>query len=129
MKAESVAHQQKIDFLIRYGPGLRDLKEKQSIDSLDNIFFKKVYKKGIQIVRQKEMNDYLYIIFQGKCKIMINTNNEECAKIFPEEAKFKFKYVTLGNLHKGQTFGEHSIINGVESPFTIEVCSESVIVF
>ena len=41
----------------------------------------------------------------------------------------KYKYIVLDYLRKGNIFGEHSVVNGVKNPYSIEVVSQKAIVF
>ena len=75
------------------------------------------------------MNDSIYIIYSGKCRVLINIHDEKCAQNIPEDIKEKYKYIVLDHLCKGQMLGEHSTVNKTPNPYTVEVCSETAIVF
>ena len=113
------------DFLMRFCPGLR---EEGLLDNLNSLVIKKEYSAGATIIRQNEINDSLFILYKGKCRILISIQSESCAKTFPEEIREKFNNVTLDHLHKGAIFGEHSAVNGVVNPYAVEVSSKSATV-
>ena len=41
-------------------------------DNLDNLCIRREYTEGCQIIRQNELDDNFYIIYEGKCRILLN---------------------------------------------------------
>ena len=75
------------------------------------------------------MSDSIYIIFEGKCRILFNLENACFTDSLSEEVKKKYDFVVLDYLQKGQIFGEYSAIDGVNEPFSVEVVSDHATVF
>ena len=70
-------------------------------------------------------SDFIYLIAQGKCKVLLRTKGTSWATSLPPKCGDSF---ILSRLRRGEYFGEHSSINGEANPYTIQVESESVTV-
>ena len=49
------------------------------------------------------------------------------ANFFPSVVRHRSQWLVLDTLRKGQSFNEMSALGGVNSPFSIEVCSERAV--
>ena len=62
---------EKITFLRRFGPLFRQLSDKELQDK-EVLFTKEKVFRGHQILTQGEANEYIYFVFKGKVKILLN---------------------------------------------------------
>ena len=64
-----------------------------------NAFFKE-YKKGMSIIRQNERDGGVYIIYKGKCRILLSLDGSftEC---LPQQIKTQCSHIVLDYLYKG----------------------------
>lgn len=122
--------EKKIDFLIRYVPKLRNA-SRTMIEELEVFFIKQVYTLGFLIQKQDEQDDYLYFIFRGRCHILLATGTKDHQQkaIFSEDIQSAKKQLVLGTLKTGDCFGEHSALNDLKNPYSIEAASPKVIVY
>ena len=70
-------------------------------------------------------SDFIYLIAQGKCRVLLRTKGASWATSLPQRLGDSF---TLSRLRKGEYFGEHGTVNGEANPYTVQVESESVTV-
>ena len=75
------------------------------------------------------MDDCIYIVCKGEFRILYDIQTEEFKDVFPREVNQKYNCIVLGNLKKGEIFGEHSAVNGAKNPYTVVVRSQSAVVF
>ena len=61
--------------------------------------------------------------------MLLNLNRNRFTKNLPKDIMALFKYVVIDNLGMGQLFGEHSAIDGMANPYSVEVSSNSATVF
>ena len=128
------AAEKKIDFLVRYGPGFRSL-GRQMIQEYEVFFVKEEYTKGYHVLKQGEQDDHIYIIYSGKCRKLLSTRTkpptifDQSVKLFPDDIQVEKPFMVLGQLRKGEIFGEISALNDLDNQFTVEVCSNSAIVY
>ena len=71
----------------------------------------------------------MYLIFKGQCAILLDTCSAAYSDFFPRKVKEAFKVVYLDSLRKGGMFGEHSAVNHVTNPYTVEVTSATAILY
>ena len=72
----------------------------------------------------EEMDDYIFFIYRGTCKILYPTEQIKENIAFGgiiDEAKQK--YIVLGHLEKGDMFGEQSALNDLPHPYTLVAAS------
>ena len=62
---------EKINFLRRFGPLFRQLLDKELQDK-EVLFTKEKFFRGHQILTQGEANEYIYLVFKGKVKILLD---------------------------------------------------------
>lgn len=122
------AAEQKIDFLIRYVPKLRSV-TRSMIEELEVFFIKEVVTQGYILQRQDEQDDYIYFVYKGKCRLLLNTSST--TDLIPQELEKHFsmngrKQLVIGNLKRGDSFGEHSALNDLPNPFTVEAYTKEV---
>ena len=70
------------------------------------------------------MDDYIFFIYRGTCKILYPTEQIKENIAFGgiiDEAKQK--YIVLGHLEKGDMFGEQSALNDLPHPYTLVAAS------
>ena len=60
--------------------------------------------------------DFIYFIYRGICKILYPTEK------IPNINQIN-KYIVLGHLKSGDSFGEQSALNDIATPFSIVACS------
>ena len=126
IKAETVQSdaEQKIEFLLRYVPKLR-MSPRNIIEELDILFVKECYTKGYRIAKDGEINESVYFIRSGTCRLLQPVPGLVKAQMTSEEAA-KYKYINLCALGVGQVFGEDSALNGWKSQETVEAESDKV---
>ena len=75
---------EKIDFLMRFVPNLRDSDKvgPEALKKLEVHFQKEEYSRGYHVLRQGATDEYLYYIFKGKCRLLLSTRLQPMAKIF-----------------------------------------------
>ena len=78
--------------------------------------------------KEDEQDDYLYFVYKGKCSMTISTSTEKKSAIFPAEihADRQKKHLVIGELRRGDCFGEHSALNDLPNPFTVEAATPQV---
>lgn len=116
--------EQKIDFLIRYVPRLRAV-SRNVIEELEVFFIKEVVTQGFIIQKQDEQDDYIYFVYRGRCRLLLNTQTEPLslpAEINPHQRR----YLVLGTLKRGDSFGEQSALNDLPNPYTVEAWTNEV---
>ena len=119
----------KVEFLVRYVPRLRSVARRIS-EELEVFFIKEVYTRGYRIVRQGELDDYVYFVFAGECRVRYNLRAH--ADLGPrldrieEEFKtpFTLREAMLGTLRSGECFGEHSALLDLVTPFSVEAAGD-----
>ena len=64
-----------------------------------DVLFKE-YKKGKSVIRQNERDGNIYIIYKGKCRILLSLDGSftEC---LPQQIKTQNSHIVLDYLHKG----------------------------
>ena len=75
------------------------------------------------------MDDSIYLIAEGKCRILMSIKTDNCANAFPDEIKEMFEYVVLDHFRKGEYFGEHSAINSEANPYAVQVASDRATIY
>lgn len=96
------AAESKIEFLTRYIPGLRSVDIK-IIQDLESLFQKEKVTKGYRLLEQGVVNDYLYFIYSGECRILYNYNsNSGLKKKFDSLNESLLSYLLIGKLSEGQ---------------------------
>lgn len=76
---------EKIDFLMRFVPHLRD-EDKVGLEQLKKLevhFMKEEYTRGYHVLSQGQQDEYLYFIFRGKCRLLLSTKIAPMASVFP----------------------------------------------
>ena len=124
--------EKKIDFLIRFVPKFRSV-SRNLVEEMEIFFVKEVASQGFLFQRQDEQDDYIYFIFRGRCRVLLSTHAtmHQGRALFPTEIsqdKTK-KQAVIGYLGKGDSFGEHSAINDLPNPFSVEALSPKVEVY
>lgn len=71
-KTQLSAAEKKVEFLIRYVPNFRKL-DRKIIEDYEIYFQKEVATKGYPIIKFEEMDDYIFFIYRGTCKILYPT--------------------------------------------------------
>ena len=71
-KTQLSVSEQKIDFLVRYVPRLRAV-SRNVIEELEVFFIKEVVTQGYILQKQDEQDDYIYFVYRGTCRILLNT--------------------------------------------------------
>lgn len=118
--------QKKIDFLIRYVPGFREL-PKRMIEDFEVFFLKEQVTQGFQIQKFDENGDYIYFIYRGLCKLLYPTS--KMPDIFIKSDLYdpvKQKYLMFGHLKSGDIFGEQCALNDILSSYSVVACSNKV---
>ena len=76
---------EKIDFIMRFVPHLRDGEgcglaqvKKEEVQ-----FMKEEYSKGFRILNQSAKDEHLYFIFKGKVRLLLSTRIPPMASVFP----------------------------------------------
>lgn len=88
---------------------------------------KEEYTRGFHVLKQGNQDQYLYFIFRGKCRLLLSTRVPPMATVFPVSIQERNEWLILDTLNKGQAFGEITALNpSTPSPYTVEVCSETV---
>jgi hypothetical protein len=93
------ASERKVEFLIRFVPGLRDL-PRRLVEDFEVFFIKEQATRGYQILKVDENGDYIYFIYRGVCKLLFPTS--KMSDIFVKSELFdpnKQKYLVFGHLN------------------------------
>ena len=61
----------KVEFLVRYVPRLRAVARRLA-EELEVFFIKEVYTRGFRVVKQGELDDYVYFVFAGEARVCYN---------------------------------------------------------
>lgn len=83
--------------------------------------------QGYQIQKADENGDYIYFIYRGVCKLLIQTG--KMPDIFVQSDMFdpvKQKFLVFGLLKPGDMFGEQSALNDINCPYIVAACSPKV---
>ena len=80
-KAQLALATEKIEFIIRFVPGLRSIHARRVLEDADSLFVKEKYTKGYQVFQKGGFDKNIYVIFKGKFRILYNTG--EITKINP----------------------------------------------
>jgi len=120
---------EKIDFLMRYVPHLRDEDKVgyEALKKLETQFVKEEFTRGYHVITQGASNEFFYYIFKGQCRLLLSTRLPPMAQVFPSAVRERWEWLILDKYHKGQSFGEITAVNKIPSPYTIEVCSEKAV--
>lgn len=95
------------------------------IQELEVFFMKVVYTQGYLISKQDEQEDYIYFVFKGKCRLLVNTAGLN----IPTSGKPNKKHLIVGTLKRGDSFGEASALNDLPNPYTVECLTKEVHVY
>lgn len=85
---------------------------------------KVVCTQGYVMSKQDEQEDYIYFVFKGKCRLLVNAAGLN----LPINGKNR-KQLVLGTLKRGDCFGEISALNDLPNPYTVECLSKEVHVY
>jgi CRP-like cAMP-binding protein len=85
----------------------------QEIGSIAGVIELEMYEKGNNVVREGETGDKFYIIQEGECSALKNSNGE---------------VITIGTLNTGDFFGETAIITHEPRNATVQVTSDTALV-
>jgi CRP-like cAMP-binding protein len=88
---------------------------------------KVVYTQGYLISKQDEQEDYIYFVFKGKCRLLVNTAGLNIPTI--ANGKPNRKHLIVGTLKRGDSFGEASALNDLPNPYTVECLTKEVHVY
>eukprot|EP00347_Sterkiella_histriomuscorum_P017137 403350523 len=130
-KTQLSSSEQKIDFLIRYVPKFRAVSRKM-IEEMEVLFNKEVATQGYVFQKQDDQDDYLYFVFRGKMRVLLSTQTQYLGEqIFPEQIQQdkNKKHLVIGYIQRGECFGEHSALNDLPNPYTIEVFTKKAEVY
>lgn len=97
--------EKKIDFLMRFGPRLRDA-GRRTLEEYEVFFQKERASCGYHLVKQGEQNDYIYLLFSGKARMLWLTKECMGEVLFPKSIKDVKTYFVLGDIKIGECFGE-----------------------
>ena len=80
------------------------------------------------VEKQDEQDDYLYFIFKGRCRVLLSTNTVKDGRpVFPQELKdSNKKHMVIGYLKRGDSFAEHSSLNDIPNPYSVEATTKDV---
>jgi CRP-like cAMP-binding protein len=94
------------------------------IEEFEILFTKEVLSKGFIIQKQDEQDDYLYLIYKGSCRVLYSTCTKD-TELFPDEIQRDTtkRHLVLTYLNRGSIFGDHSSMNDLSNPYTIEAYS------
>lgn len=68
-KTQLSASEKKIEFLTRHVPNFRNI-DRKIIEDYEIYFQKEVVTKGYTLLKFEEMDDYIFFIYRGICKIL-----------------------------------------------------------
>lgn len=104
------AAEQKVDYLIQNIPGMRSAK-REAIEELETLFTTEIMTKGFRIHTQDKINEHLYFIISGECKILYNYNlNKSLKQKFDNCDESLPSLIVIGTLTKGDCIGQSSSI-------------------
>ena len=120
------AAETKIEFLTQYIPGFRSVSEKV-VHELETIFQKEKVTKGYRLLEQGKINDFLYFILSGECRIIYNYNaNKLLKRKFDSIEASTPSYMLIGKLNTGDCFGQASACEKQPCKYSIQALSEEV---
>ena len=63
-----------------------------------------------------DKSDFIYLIAQGKCRVVLRTKGMSGANSLPQKHGDSF---ILSRLRRGEYFGEHGTVNGEANPYSV----------
>lgn len=123
------AAETKIEFLTRYIPRLRAVDSK-IVEELEIMFQKEKVTKGYRLLEQGKLNDYLYFILSGECRILYNYNsNKKLKSKFDSLDESIPGFLLIGKLSTGEWFGQTSAVNQQKWKYSVQAASDEVVVY
>ncbi len=113
---EFTTAEKKVEFLMRFGPKLRDF-GRNMVEEYEVMWLKQEATKGYQIQKFGEQGDVIYMLCSGEVRMTV--------PIGDSENEGKVKQLVFGYLKVGDIFGEQSALEDYPNPWSIEVTSKT----
>jgi len=123
------AAETKIEFLTQYIPGLRSVSS-HIIHELETIFQMEKVTKGFRLIEQGIINDFLYFILSGECRLLYNyvDNKKIMDKLSIIDQRLP-KYISIGKISCGDILGQTSALTKTPCKYSVQVISEEAVLY
>ena len=101
----------------------------QSIETYAGLLEKQIFEQNQFIIREGQIDKYLYIIAEGECNVLLNLPSIENDSAFLVLIRPIYKFIVIDHLYKGEIFGEIGAVSGTPSPYSIQAKSDQVKVY
>ncbi len=127
-KTEMGTGEKKIEFLMRFIPKIRNSDQaRRMLEEFEVFFIKEQYTQGYQVLKEGEQDDYLYLLYRGKCNITLQRSS--LPDVCHEKLEEHHKQLVIGAHRPGDCIGEASALNDFDNPYTVEVATKKAEIY